>query len=187
MICEWRTHVWIHNLRPDDKLVLDAGCSTGLFGTYAKDYGHFEGQVIGVDLDNLALAKAKMLLDSVIRADVRCLPFKATAFNLAVSTEVLEHLKKADGPKFISELGRVASRFVVSTPNGFSVGDVKKFKEHPLMKHQSGWTVKELRGLGARKIRGISFRYGNSLFRIAMSAFSWVYPNYAEFLIAIFN
>lgn len=186
MLGEWRTHVWLHNLNPSDCLVLDAGCFTGLFGAYARDYGHFKGEIVGVDLDESAIKKAAHILSHVVYADVSYLPFKGESFDLGVSTEVLEHLTKVGGLQFLKELKRTSRRVVISTPNGFTRGDMGCFDEHPLMIHQYGWSIKELREAGAKKIRGVSFKYGNTLFRHAMTTLSWVYPCFAEYLIATF-
>lgn len=100
-----------------DKHVLDLGCRAGALTR------HFlEGnEVVGLDVDQVALAKAEALGIQPVVADVEePLPFADASFDAVVAGELLEHLRFPDA--LVAEIRRVLRpRGVVvgSVPNAF--------------------------------------------------------------------
>lgn len=89
---------------------LDLGCGIGLYSDALARRG---ARVVGVDfgLENLRLARENDTTGSGrwICADARHLPFRAEAFGVVVSVEVLTHLSPADRQQALAETGRVAT------------------------------------------------------------------------------
>ena len=95
------------------KRVLDLGCRSGALTR------HFlEGnEVVGLDVDRAALAKAEELGIQPVQANVEePLPFEDASFDAVVAGELLEHLQFPD--VLVSEITRVLS------PGGVLVGSV---------------------------------------------------------------
>ena len=91
--------------------VLDAGCGDGTLSNRLAERGI---EVVGVDISSVALShiEAKRVVGSVGQ-----LPFRDSAFDLVLCTEVLEHLPVDVYPQALGELERVASRHIlVTTP-----------------------------------------------------------------------
>jgi hypothetical protein len=90
-------------------------------------------------------------------ADLRCLPFKDGSVDGVFALDVIEHLTKDEGERFLDAMERIArKRVLVLTPNGFTP------KEHleggnPWQAHQSGWTTTDFakRGFVVRGRRGL--------------------------------
>ena len=90
--------------------ILDAGAGTGRMATAMVGVAI---NVVGVDTSQRMLTLAKERADrmglasrvSLVRADVRSLPFKASSFSAVVSIRVLSHYQDLD--PIIDELGRV--------------------------------------------------------------------------------
>jgi SAM-dependent methyltransferase len=84
--------------RGDYRRILDAGCGRGTFSLELAK-AHPDAEVVGVDLDNEALAKASCIAEKAglgnLRfrvADVTALPFE-DEFDLVVSVDNLEHVE----------------------------------------------------------------------------------------------
>ena len=95
------------------KRVLDLGCRSGALTR------HFlEGNdVVGLDVDRAALAKAEALGIQPVQANVEePLPFEEASFDAVVAGELLEHLQFPDG--LVREIHRVLR------PGGVVVGSV---------------------------------------------------------------
>jgi SAM-dependent methyltransferase len=96
-----------------EKRVLDLGCRSGALTR------HFlEGnEVVGLDVDQVALAKAEALGILPVVADVEePLPFSDASFDAVVAGELLEHLRFPDA--VVAEIRRVVR------PGGVVVGSV---------------------------------------------------------------
>ena len=105
--------------------VLDLGCRSGALSR------HFlEGnEVVGLDVDRVALAKAAELGIEPVVADAEDpLPFPDGSFDAVVAGELLEHLRFPDS--VVSEIGRVlrpGGVFVGSVPNAFRIQSRLRF------------------------------------------------------------
>lgn len=100
-------------LVPDDVgTVLDVGCGDGVVSNCLVQRGV---EVTAVDVSRSALAH---VCGYRVVASAAQLPFRERAFDLALCTEVLEHLPEAVYARTRAELDRVARRYVlVATPN----------------------------------------------------------------------
>ena len=105
--------------------VLDLGCRAGGLTR------HFlEGnEVVGLDLDRAALAKAAALGIEAVEGDVEePLPFEDASFDAVVAGELLEHLRFPDA--LVAEARRVlrpGGVFVGSVPNAFRLQSRLRF------------------------------------------------------------
>lgn len=118
----WGDHMARYELAKqsaEGKTVLDAACGTG-YGTAALQ--SCARWVVGVDLDESALAAARRAIDpskgEILRADATRLPFATGHFSMVTSFETLEHLP--DRPAFLREIARVLAPdgvLLLSTPN----------------------------------------------------------------------
>jgi SAM-dependent methyltransferase len=105
--------------------VLDLGCRSGALTRYFLD----GNQVVGLDVDRAALAKAEALGIETVVADVEePLPFEDESFDAVVAGELLEHLRFPDA--LVAEARRVLRPrgvFVGSVPNAFRVQSRLRF------------------------------------------------------------
>ena len=96
--------------------ILDVGCGTGVNAEQVKALGH---SVYGMDLSPTAVGALNRVGIPGIVADASFgLPLDAESFDLAFTSEVIEHL--ADGEAFLQELFRITKpggRLLLSTPN----------------------------------------------------------------------
>jgi SAM-dependent methyltransferase len=105
--------------------VLDLGCRSGALT------GHFlEGnEVVGLDVDAAALAKARELgIETVVASVEEPLPFEDSSFDAVVAGELLEHLQFPDA--LVAEAKRVlrpGGVFVGSVPNAFRLQSRLRF------------------------------------------------------------
>jgi SAM-dependent methyltransferase len=105
--------------------VLDLGCRSGAFTR------HFlEGnEVVGLDIDRAALAKAAELgIDTVVGDVEDPLPFPDESFDAVVAGELLEHLRFPDA--LVAEARRVlrpGGVLVGSVPNAFRIQSRPRF------------------------------------------------------------
>lgn len=105
-----RVHTLIAPLAP--RSVLDAGCAEGFVVEYLREQG-VDALFLGVDIDELAVRRGREISPQMHKglASVTHLPFPDDAFDLVLSTEVLEHLP--DPTQALGEIKRVAARYVV--------------------------------------------------------------------------
>lgn len=149
-------------VRKGDK-VLDVACGTG----YGSSLLAQKGKVVGIDInrDAIKYAKRKYRRVSFLVADAQKLPFKDGEFDLAVSFEFIEHIKKPE--KLLHEVKRVLKRkgtFILSTPN-------KKFPkivESPY--HEKEYTYQELKKLLEEHFKKVTL-YGETKDNKAKEAF----------------
>lgn len=100
----------------DGRSFLDAGCGTGLFSAAACERG---ARVTSLDVGPNLLAEVARKCDSErVVGDVMALPFEDNAFDVVLSTEVVEHTEEP--ARALAELVRVArpgGTIVITTPN----------------------------------------------------------------------
>jgi SAM-dependent methyltransferase len=95
--------------------LLDVGCGNGMFvNSLARSDRRGFTRLAAVDRSAAALAHVRV---ARCRATIDALPFNDGSFDATTSMEVLEHLPVAVFPRALSELARVAQRYVlVSVP-----------------------------------------------------------------------
>jgi SAM-dependent methyltransferase len=107
------------------KRVLDLGCRSGALTRHFLD----GNEVVGVDVDAAALAKAEALGIEPVQANVEePLPFEDASFDAVVAGELLEHLQFPDA--LVSEIRRVLRSggvAVGSVPNAFRLQSRLRF------------------------------------------------------------
>jgi SAM-dependent methyltransferase len=105
--------------------VLDLGCRSGALTRHFLD----GNEVVGLDVDAAALAKAEALGITPIQANVEePLPFEDASFDAVVAGELLEHLQFPDA--LVAEIRRVlrpGGVAVGSVPNAFRVQSRLRF------------------------------------------------------------
>jgi SAM-dependent methyltransferase len=99
----------------DARTVLDVGCGNGLFLRFlAGIEGRFD-QLHGTDRSQAAL---KLVQAATTAASIDALPFPDKSFHIATCLQVIEHLPVPVYAKGLSEICRVADRYVlISVPN----------------------------------------------------------------------
>lgn len=123
-------------------------------------------RAVGLDRGRaaIAVAKADRSADDrvlLVRGDALALPFRAGAFDVAISSTTLHHFSGGDAIRVLQELDRVARRGVV-------IGDLRRslsgylaarllaatlWRRHPYARHDGpasvrrAYTVQEVRGL----------------------------------------
>jgi SAM-dependent methyltransferase len=129
--------------------VLDLGCRSGALTR------HFlEGNdVVGIDVDEAALAKAEELGIDVIAADVEePLPLESETFDAVVAGELLEHVRFPQA--LVAEARRVLKPggvFVGSVPNAFRLQNRLRF----LLGHQPDKDPTHVHMFTAAEIRAL--------------------------------
>jgi SAM-dependent methyltransferase len=107
------------------KRVLDLGCRSGALTRHLLD----GNEVVGVDVDPAALAKAAALGIEPVAANVEePLPFESESFDAVVAGELLEHLRFPDA--LVAEVRRVlrpGGALVGSVPNAFRLQSRLRF------------------------------------------------------------
>ena len=105
--------------------VLDLGCRSGALTRHLLE----GNEVVGVDVDEAALAKAEQLGIDVIAADVEePLPLESESFDAVVAGELLEHLRFPQA--LVAEARRVlrpGGVLVGSVPNAFRLQNRLRF------------------------------------------------------------
>jgi ubiquinone/menaquinone biosynthesis C-methylase UbiE len=99
----------------DARTVLDVGCGNGLFLRFlAGIEGRFD-QLHGTDRSQAALKRVQA---ATTAASIDALPFPDKCFHIATCLQVIEHLPVPVYAKGLSEICRVAERYVlISVPN----------------------------------------------------------------------
>lgn len=139
-------------LDKESRSILDMGCGPGEAATLLTLRKHYFTVGCDIYLPNLLTCKLRNSHDALIRCDIRFLPFRPKSFDIALCTEVIEHLQKEDGYHLIASLEEVARKqVIISTPVGFchqtpQYGNL--FEEH-----LSGYFPSEFRTMGY-SIRG---------------------------------
>jgi len=130
--------------------VADLGCG---IGTYSKRLRETGRDVVGIELDDGAVAQAQSDGLDVRLGDVTALPFPDGAFETSVLVDVIEHV--ADPERVLAEALRVARRNVlVTVPN---VGEYERLRAYGVTywhlvttDHINFFTREDLEGHAAR-------------------------------------
>ena len=141
------TYPWIiKNNLAGARTLLDVGCGDGSFMKIIRSE---DIKVIGVDLFSPYLKSARRLgiYEKVLKQDIKKLKFKKKSFDVVLSSQVVEHLKRKEALKLISKMEAIAkNRVIVGTPNGYFPQE--EYDKNKLQEHQSFWTKRDFEKLG---------------------------------------
>jgi hypothetical protein len=151
-------------------------------------------------MDAASISESNSLLNNVqssrlqgmIPMDLSTIP--DNAYDMVVAFDLIEHLSKDQGYILLYEIDRICSKTsVVFTPNGFIWQPPSV--NNSFNAHISGWTPREFRSLGWKKVRGHtgfrnfhgpyglpkSWLKGGILLELSslLKIFSWVVPRFA--------
>jgi hypothetical protein len=99
-------------LRPEDRII-DVGAGWGA----ALERFNTVNPIVAIDLKPDASQWLGSPNVTVLQADGTDLPFEDGEFDVGFSNSVIEHVPKELQPAFAAEMGRVAQRYYVQTPN----------------------------------------------------------------------
>jgi hypothetical protein len=102
------------DLRPDDRIV-DVGAGWGA----ALERFNTVNPIVAVDLNPDPSTWLGSPNVTVMQADGTDLPFEDGEFDVGFSNSVIEHVPKRLQAAFAAEIGRVARRYYVQTPNRY--------------------------------------------------------------------
>jgi ubiquinone/menaquinone biosynthesis C-methylase UbiE len=137
-------------------------------------------------------SRRKGIHDEYLVMDLRCLSFKPKSFDAVLALDVLEHMEKKEGERFLKDIERIAKKkVVVFTTNGFVKQEEVDGNRYQV--HKTGWTVSEMseRGYKVMGVNGIKFlrkekaelRYPPKYFWLIISDitefFTYYFPEYA--------
>ena len=180
---------------------LDAGCGTGEYFNLFNSK-----EIIGLDLtqeylDKINTGKFLEKKISLIKADIRKIPFNDNYFDFILCSEVFEYIPEEDTNNTLNELERVSSKngvIVISVPNGkFVLGFIRNFLYNNLYGNPNKnytnmgrvFSTRELNTLGfevhgcygyvSRRDIGLSFAFD------LLDFLAWYFPNLGGTLIGI--
>jgi 2-polyprenyl-3-methyl-5-hydroxy-6-metoxy-1,4-benzoquinol methylase len=134
------------------KTVLDIGCGVNSpLGSFSESF-----YSVGIDIFKPAILRSKKrgTHGDYVLAEIHHLCFKPESFEAVLALDVLEHLKKTDGYRFMENMAKIARcALVVFTPNGFV--HQLELEGNLYQVHLSGWTVAKLRKFGFQ-VNGIN-------------------------------
>jgi len=153
------------------RIIIDIGCGEGssMLRTMRKLGFNL---IIGIDINLRSLYKAKKsrLFDDVICSLAPYLPLKnGISSSVALCADVIEHLNKEQGFKYLDLLENIVERIIIITPNGFIYQPPEN--DNPFQAHLSGWSIEEMKTLGY-KVFGVDGILPRS--ETGMPYFAWL-------------
>ena len=132
--------------------LLDLGCGTLSPVVYFK---HKRKYTLGVDIfePSILQSQKKGIHSDYMQLDVLNIgnAIKKESFDCVLASDLLEHLPKEEGLRFISTIEEIAiKKVIIYTPNGFVPQDDYNGNEY--QRHLSGWSLEEMERLGYRII-----------------------------------
>jgi ubiquinone/menaquinone biosynthesis C-methylase UbiE len=108
----------VNSFNLSGKKVLDVACGTGRFSRLFRSMG---SNVVGLDLSRAMLNRSRdrQSAEAYVEASALHLPFKDSAFDMAISVNAFNHLPAFE--KAINEICRVSQRVVLGLPHKHSV------------------------------------------------------------------
>lgn len=109
----------VNLVNPEDKEILDIGCSFGWYENYALV--HNCKRIVGLEPDQKKIARARREVPKAtfVEGEALVLPFGDSEFDLVTMFDVLEHLPKNSESATLREVYRVLradGKLVISTP-----------------------------------------------------------------------
>ena len=132
--------------------LLDLGCGALSPVVYFK---HKHKYTLGVDIfePSLKQSKKKSIHSDYLRLDILNIDnaIKNKSFDCVLASDLLEHLSKKDGRRFLSAIENIATKkVIVFTPNGFI--EQNEYNGNKYQTHLSGWAFEQMKKLGYRVI-----------------------------------
>src|SRR6266480_1016504 len=164
------------------KSLLDVGCGRGIIGALCRIYRGMD-RLVGMDGFGAYLEfcqKAGFYDDTILRnlSDTP-LPLNTQEFEVVTCIEVIEHLEWEAGQKLLSELERIGSQVIVTTPN--VLFQQKEYDGNKFQRHLSQWRPSDFRMRGYVVYGAGSLNVGYSLRKavekVAGSSGEYVMPN----------
>jgi SAM-dependent methyltransferase len=111
--------IWTYCSASDPSSVLECGPGKGLTGYFLRHYTR-ASYLVGLEVWDpyVEVLEESKIYNKVLKWDLNNtpLPFQGRVFDLAICSEVLEHLTHNNAIKLIEELKRVSRRVCISTP-----------------------------------------------------------------------
>jgi hypothetical protein len=129
--------------------LLDVGCGSNSPLQYVSPRPYSVG--LDAFAPSIDRSRAKGIHDEYLRMNFSDIDhnIESSSFECVLANDVLEHLEKEAGLRFLQSLERIATkRVIIFTPNGFLTQE--PFEGNPWQRHLSGWSVKEMRSRGYR-------------------------------------
>lgn len=138
---------------------LDIGCSGGIITHYLSKH---VGNIIGVDIDENAIAKANQQYSGnnckFLYADSMNLPFEDASFDIVICNHIYEHVP--DSTKLVKEIHRVLKKGGICY---FAAGNKYMIKENHYKLYFLSWLPQKLADLYIKKFRNIEHYYEKHL------------------------
>lgn len=156
------TYPWVLRtlIPPTAKTILDVGCGDGYVMFWINHNRNY--RITGVDISKKNLEKAKELgiYNKLYRRNLLKENLSKEKFDVVFCSQVIEHLKKGDALKLLSNMEKIAEkRIIVATTNGFFEYDHSSVAGK-YDKHESGWRSQEFQRLGFRvRVHGLKLAY----------------------------
>jgi hypothetical protein len=178
------------------KTSCDLGCGDGTMMSRLKAFDTQMEPTLGMDIHfpTLQGLKNKNIYRWIICADLKHLPLKDKAFDVAIASHVVEHIEKE--AKVFQQLERVARKLViVGVPRGMTkFSPHEEEEENIYQRHRSGYEVEDFRksgfqvfGFGSRFICNRAYKEGKipQVLRPAFSFLSQIATAFTYYLPAI--
>lgn len=134
------------------KIIVDFGCGFGRWGHLIRcdvDKSGTDAYMVGCDIHRAYLEETRKYnpYDDLVVCDVRYVPFRKKALDIAICFETIEHLNKTDALKFLNDLENCTlSEIMISTPHGYFTQDITRDNKYE--KHLSGWLPQDFEKRG---------------------------------------
>jgi len=129
--------------------VLDLGCGPSSLLQYVKG----PTKTVGVEYWNPSIEESRQreIHTEYINADITTVNYPDSSFDSVILIDVLEHFTKEDAVKLLSTIQRWAKKnVIIVVPNGFIPQDEDDEEGNKKQHHLSGWSVRDLEGMGFR-------------------------------------
>lgn len=107
----------------------------------------------GVDIfpEYIDISRRKKIHDEYILMNLSEASFNLKSFDAVIALEVLEHMSKEEGVRFLNKIeGWAENKVIISCPNGFVPQG--EYEGNPYQKHLSSWTPDEFKAKGYRVV-----------------------------------